>query len=289
MRPWSFPAAVMPALVAMAFLISRQGISLVETSCVHMLLIVLAAVLIQAGGNIISDYYDFKYKVDRKETFGSSRMLVDGIFEPRTLMVFSLVLFAIASAIGVYLALVTSINLLWLGLLGMVLALFYYKFKYSALGDVFVFLTFGQMIAWGTGIILTSHMLWELLVIAAPVGLLIVAILHANNMRDMQYDQAVPIKTVSVMLGLKRAQVYYALLEILPYVIVIGFVVFGFQKPYVLITGITLPLAINNIRKANRATRHTLSDIKDLDGDSAKLVVAFSTVFIITLIMNFYL
>lgn len=93
-------------------------------------------------GNLISDYFDYLHHVDRKETFGSSRMLVNKVFTPKTFLYFGLTLLLAGSLIGLYLLLNTSENLFWIGAIGVLSTYFYYKLKYNALGDILQFLLF---------------------------------------------------------------------------------------------------------------------------------------------------
>ena len=151
-RPWSFPASAMPALAAIAFVCWKQqtGNADMAVNVWNGVLALLGAMLFQAAGNLIGDYFDFNHKVDRKETFGSSRMLVDGVFMPPTILWYCLTLMCVGAAIGLYLLLLIGPRLLWVGAVGLLRASFYYFLKYRALGYLLIFILYGQLIALGS-------------------------------------------------------------------------------------------------------------------------------------------
>lgn len=280
-RPWSFPASTMPALIALSYAFYVQSKTGIEVNLIFGIIAVIGAMLFQASGNLIGDYFDFKHNVDRKESFGSSRMLVDGIFTPKTIFIFGIVLLVIGSLLGFFLLYQTGLPLLWIGLIGVLSTYFYYKLKYIALGDIIIFIIYGQLIALGTYFVMTNEINLFVLFLSAPVGFLVVNILHANNTRDIMHDGIANIKTQAMLLGIKGSKIQYSILAYGSYVFVVIMVAFGFLHPLKLMVLITLPLAIKNIKKMNLATENQPELIKDLDADSAKLVMAFSLIFII--------
>ena len=181
-RPWSFPASATPALIAFAYVfwMSHSGLlpSNININWMAGLWALFGAVLFQIAGNLISDYYDFRRGVDRKDTFGSSRMLVDGVFSPRTIWMFGVVILAVGVLLGLVLVMRCGSQLLWIGIIGVLAAYFYYILKYHALGDLLIFVIYGQLIALGTTYVMTSVIDWPILTVSAPIGFLIVNILH---------------------------------------------------------------------------------------------------------------
>ena len=101
-RPWSFPASAMPALFAMAYVFYMQD-SIESIHWGYGVAALLGAVLFQASGNLIGDYFDYMYKVDRKESLGSSRMLVDGVFTPKTIFWFGIIVLCMGLLLGLFL------------------------------------------------------------------------------------------------------------------------------------------------------------------------------------------
>ena len=275
-RPWSFPASTMPALIAVSYAFYVKSNLQLDANWVYGILAILGAAVFQASGNLISDYFDYKFKVDRAETYGSSRMLVDGVFKPKTILYYGMALLTIGSIIGLYLLLNTSVNLLWIGALGVLGTYFYYKLKYNALGDATIFVIYGLLISLGAYLVVTNMLSWQILLIGAAPGFLIVNILHANNTRDIKHDGEARIKTQAMLLGVKNSIYQYIILGIGAYIIIVMAVVFGILHPLSLIVFLTFPVLMKNIKQIRQADIDKPEIIKDMDAQSAQLVMMFS-------------
>lgn len=275
-RPWSFPASSMPALVAISYVYYMQYETGIEVNWLFGVIALFGAIVFQASGNLIGDYFDYKYKVDRKESFGSSRMLVDEVFSPKKIFVFGIALLIIGSLIGLLLLSKTGLPLLWIGLIGVLSTYFYYKLKYIALGDAIIFIIYGQLIGLGTYFVMTNEINYYILLLSAPVGFLVVNILHANNTRDIKHDGMANIKTQAMVIGLKASKIQYSVLGFAAYVGVILMVALSMLHPISLIVLVTLPLFLKNNKQMKTAAVDTPENIKELDGESAKLVMVFS-------------
>ena len=174
-RPWSFPASSMPVIVTMAFLFFQTKNEILSSGLNwgYGVLALIGVIFIHAAGNIISDYYDFKHGVDKKESYGGSKMLTEGVFKPALLKTFGLILMFIGAAIGGIMLLGVGIELLWIGLFGVITTYFYYKFKYNALGDLLILIIYGPMIGLGTAFVMTGTLHWEVLLLNIPVAMLV--------------------------------------------------------------------------------------------------------------------
>ena len=275
-RPWSFPASTMPALIAVSYAFYVKSNLQLDANWVYGILAILGAAVFQASGNLISDYFDYKFKVDRAETYGSSRMLVDGVFKPKTILYYGLALLTTGSIIGLYLLLNTSVNLLWIGAIGVLATYFYYKLKYNALGDVTIFVIYGLLISLGAYLVVTNMLSWQILLIGAAPGFLIVNILHANNTRDIKHDGEAHIKTQAMVIGVKNSIYQYIILGIGAYIIIVMSVVFSILHPLCLVVFLTFPVLLKNIKQIRQADIDKPEIIKDMDAQSAQLVMMFS-------------
>jgi 1,4-dihydroxy-2-naphthoate octaprenyltransferase len=89
------------------------------------------------------------------------------------------------------------------------------------LGEVMVFVFFGVMATAGTAYVnaetVSAAAWWG----SVPMGLLIVAILEANTIRDIPTDEASGKRTLAVRLGLRGARLLYRALVSLAYVAVV--------------------------------------------------------------------
>jgi len=287
-RPWSFPASAMPALFAMAYVFYMQD-SIESIHWGYGVAALLGAVLFQASGNLIGDYFDYMYKVDRKESLGSSRMLVDGVFTPKTIFWFGLIVLCMGILLGLFLWSQTGNDLLWIGIVGALGTFFYYKLKYMALGDVLIFVIYGPLIALGTAFVMTNQLYWEVVVLSIPIAFLVVNILHANNTRDMRDDKLANIKTQALLLGEKGSRIQYTFLAIGAYVAVAIFVLLNMISPLALLVIVTLPLAKKNINLIKQAKIDKPEIIKDLDAMSAQLVMAFTLMYALGIFNGYWI
>ena len=280
-RPWGYALSIMPAALAVAYVFFENSITPLDVNWWYGILAVIASPILQAGGNMMSDYYDYKNNVDRKETYGSSRMLVNKQFEPREVYWFSISMMVIGNIIGIYLLLNTSWHLLWIGLAGIIGSYFYFFMKYRALGDLNIFIIYGQLISLGTYLVMTNALSWKMLLVAAAPGFLIVNVLHANNTRDIKHDSVAKIKTAAMLLGIKGSIIYYFAFTIGAYLLIVLCVIFGIQHWATLLIFISLPMALKLMKQMRTADKEKPENIQKLDEGTAQLVMVYMLLLVI--------
>lgn len=86
-------------------------------------------------------------------------------------------------------------------------------YGYRGLGDIFVFLFFGLASVLGSYFVIAHTIEWHVAVPACGIGLLSVAVLNVNNIRDVQSDEGLR-KTIPLRIGRRRAQWYQSLLVV---------------------------------------------------------------------------
>ena len=280
-RPWGYALSIMPAALAVAYVFFENSVTPLDVNWWYGILAVIASPILQAGGNMMSDYYDYKNNVDRKETYGSSRMLVNKQFQPREVYWFSISMMVIGNIIGIYLLLNTSWHLLWIGLAGIIGSYFYFFMKYRALGDLNIFIIYGQLISLGTYLVMTNALSWKMLLVAAAPGFLIVNVLHANNTRDIKHDSVAKIKTAAMHLGIKGSIIYYTVFTYGAYLLIGLCVVFGIQHWATLIIFISFPMALKLIKQMRTADKEKPENIQRLDEGTAQLVMVYMLLLVI--------
>jgi len=272
-RPWSFPASTMPVIVTISYIFASRFGDFSQVNWWLALACFFGVLLFHAGGNLVSDFFDYKTGVDRKDNTGQ-RMLVDGVFDAKTILRYGITLLAIGSLFGLFIVWQSTINVLFVGLIGLVLTLCYPKLKYRALGDLDIFITFGVLVSIGTSFSLLNALDYRALLTAIPVGFLIVGILHANNTRDSEFDSRANVRTMAMNMGLNASKFYYIALVVCAYLMEIILLVIGINSWTTLLFLFSLPVAIRNIRTMQKCQQS--SDIAMLDGMSAQLVMIFS-------------
>lgn len=246
-RPFSLTATLIPVLFGALFTLTfYHG----QVNWGLMFLIALGSPFFQLAGNLLSEYYDFKYEVDRKDTFGSSRILVDGLMKPKTVFAGGLISLLILLLIGSALTYFRGIDMLIIGLIGISGSYFYTMLKYRAFGDLLIFLLFGPMMVFGTFYALTGsfELLSQIAIVSIPIGFLVTAILHANNTRDIKHDGEAKIKTFAGVIGVHSSKVYYNFLLLGSYVSIIIFILFNLLPVWSLIVFLTFPIALKNLK-----------------------------------------
>ena len=279
-RPWSLTASAMPALLAISYVFYLRN-WFFSINWYFGILALIAAVIFQCGSNLLNDYFDYKYKVDREDTY-SSRILVDKIFMPKEIFNFALLFFLTGSLLGIYLLINTGWELLVIGLLGGLGGFFYNKFKNIALGDIVIFVIYGILIGLGMVYVMTGILIWKIILITSPAGFLITGILHANNTRDIKNDSKANIKTFAMLIGLKRSKVYFILLMFLPYLWIIILTILKITSPLNLAIIFTLPIAYKSVEVMNSVDIENLDKIKTLNENVAKLVMFFCVIYSIS-------
>ena len=270
-RPWSFPASTMPVLVTIVYVWS-QGFSM--SWCLGIMALV-NIILVHAAGNVWSDYFDYKKGVDAEDTYGV-RILTDKLFTPKEVLTLSITLQVLAVAMGLLMVYLTGITLLWFGLAGIALSLLYPPLKYAALGDFVIMACYAVLPMFGTTFICCGEIVPDVLWLAVPIGSITVAILHANNTRDIETDQRAGIRTFPILATRSEAIRIYVCELIIPYAWLLFMTLLHLVSPWTLLTIITLPLALKNCKQMLACKTEGIKAIARLDEATAKLQLAFS-------------
>ena len=104
-------------------------------------------------------------------------------------------------------------------------------YGYLGLGDIFVFIFFGLVSVCGSYFLFTKTFDYDILIPASAIGMLSMAVLNLNNMRDILNDELSGKKTFALRLGYKKAMIYEIILLQLPILLMLAFLMYnGFQE-----------------------------------------------------------
>lgn len=179
-------------------------------------LVLLTAVFLQILSNLSNEMGDYRSGVDNADRQGPAYGMANGLTEKQLwCAINTLVVLCAASGLAMV---IVSHSPWWLLLLGAaaIWAATHYTlgkkpYGYIGLGDLFVFLFFGLVSVLGSFFVLVHDIHWYYLLPASGIGLLSVAVLNVNNIRDMQSDEGIR-KTVPLRIGLRRARWYQTVL-----------------------------------------------------------------------------
>jgi 1,4-dihydroxy-2-naphthoate octaprenyltransferase len=174
------------------------------------LLAALAAMALQAGANMVNDYYDFITGTDSPdwqspENFGPGLVIQRGYLKPDAVFKGGIVSFIFGVALGLMLVDLCGWPILILGLIGVFGSYFYtaapLSLAYHGLGDFMVFALMGPGYVLGGYYVQALHFSWAAFIASIPIGLLCSGVLQANNLRDIDNDAAHGKRTMAVIIG----------------------------------------------------------------------------------------
>ena len=236
----TLPMAVAPVIIGTAAAFDLDGLQWGRA-----VLAALVALLLQIGVNYANDYSDGIRGTD-KVRVGPLRLVGSGVARPRDVKMAAFAAFGLAMLAGLALVLLSQAWWLLLVGAGAVLAAWGYTggknpYGYMGLGDVFVFVFFGPVATLGTTFTQAGAVSAAAVLGSISTGLIAVALLMANNVRDIPTDTKVGKRTLAVRLGDKNARRSYVLMMALPMVLMM-FLVPG--NPWLLLVLLLVPFML---------------------------------------------
>ncbi|MDE2749934.1 MAG: 1,4-dihydroxy-2-naphthoate octaprenyltransferase [Chloroflexota bacterium] len=272
LRPRVFTATYAPmglaGIIAVADGVFHAGI---------FLLALVGTLLLQSAANLINEYADYRRGADRLKQAGQGMTIKKKILEPGSVRLGAIMATLAGCLIGLYL-LSQSGPLLWvIGVGGVLVAVTYtagpFPLAYNGLGEIAVAIFMGPAIVVGAYYVMSPSVadarIGELCLIALPIALMVAAILHANNIRDMEADRAVNKRTLAVIFGIRFARAEFMLLVLGAYIAQAAVIALSLMPAATLLTLVTLPEALRLIKIFNTSTAIPL--LHQAQGRTAKL------------------
>ncbi len=253
MRPRTLPLAVASSILGGFLAAADEAFSWPVT-----LLCVITAVFLQILSNLANDYGDSVHGADHIERAGPKRAVQTGLITASE-MKWAMGIFAAFSAVSGLTLVIVALGLaalpyvalfVLLGGAAIWAAISYTTgsnpYGYAGLGDIFVFVFFGWVGTMGTYFLQAFSWNWLVLLPATSVGLLSVAVLNVNNIRDIDSDRQAGKHSIPVRIGSHKARIYHWIL--LSGAVVAAFVYVGltYASPWQFLFVLSLPLLVRN-------------------------------------------
>lgn len=242
-RPKTLPAAIVPVFIGTA-VAYHQGSAIWDRA----LLALIVSLALQVGVNYANDYSDGIRGTDEVRV-GPLRLVATGTKPAAAVKRAAFLCFGVAMIAGAALAVLASPWLLAVGAVSVLAAWYYtggkHPYGYSGFGELAVFVFFGLVAVMGTTYVQLEKLTWLSFVAAVPAGMLAVALLLVNNLRDRPRDAEVGKKTLSVRIGDVRTRQLYLCCAASPFVI--AFCI-AFGNPFVLLTALGLVALVPPVR-----------------------------------------
>ena len=274
-RPWSFLMTL--ASTTLGLILAAQA----ESCELHYIIPVICGLIsVHAASNMLNDLFDAKYGFDTAESLRFRKHpIISGALKECQLKKGILILYGIGVIIAAYLTSVRGLLIILFAGMGVILSLFYnvkpFRLKERPLGELVVFIIWGPLIVLGTYYTLTGCIASDAILASLPVGLLVSAVLLANNIRDIENDLKKGAKTLAIILGYTAASIFYALLLSLAYLLLILLIILKILSPTSLLASLTIPKGINSIKLLRNRSP------EEVDVKTAELTLSFTLLVII--------
>jgi 1,4-dihydroxy-2-naphthoate polyprenyltransferase len=246
-RAPSLSAAAVPVLLGTAVAV-RDGFF----HGWRLLIALVGAVAIQAGTNLINDYYDYRSGADSHAALGPSMVIQRGLLTPEQVWRGGIVAFGLGAALGLALVYLCGWMILAIGIPSVAAGYFYtatpVSLAYIGLGELTVFLFMGPTIVLGAYYVMALTFSWSALWASVALGFLVAGILHANNLRDIDTDALHGKHTLATMLGRAGAVRELMALDVLAYATALIAIVARSLPWTALLILLTIPRAREQIR-----------------------------------------
>lgn len=207
-RPKTLWAAVCPVVMGSAIALG-DGVFHLPSAIACL----LGAVLLQIGANFVNDYADGIKGTDSGERLGPPRAVALGLIGPQAMKGAAILVFAAVWIPGLYIIYRGGPVFLAVGIVSILAGILYtsgpFPLAYHGLGEIFAFVFFGPVAVAGTHYVQTQEFSMIPLIAGVGPGLFSVAILTANNLRDIDGDRKAGKKTLPVRFGTRFAQAEY--------------------------------------------------------------------------------
>ncbi len=286
MRPYSWPATFAPVFMG-AVLASWKG----EISLSLLAVILLGVIALHSAANFLNEYFDCRAGVDVPDTQNTSEVLLEGRLNPRQVYLAGravMIIFLLTALI--FSIMLSRMGIILFALMGVFGAYFYtappFSLKYRGFGAAGAFIFFGWLLPQAVFYTLAGELSPNMVFLYVfPPGLLIAAILHGNNMRDLETD-AGKIVTLAILLGERWGKLLFYILIFSPYMFALIYIFAGLLSNSAFIVFFSLPLALKIAWRFVKAEDLQYELLARIDEKTAALQAFFGTLWLFSLLLK---
>lgn len=281
-RPWSFSLTFVSISAGAILALNLGRFSFWIYACC-----LVGAVLLHAAANTFNDYFDSKNNLDSEKAptaLYRPHPVLSKICTLKSLFAFSCVLLWGAVLIGLSFSFF-GYKWLWLIILaGIILAVFYtgspLGLKYIAVGELTVFLAFGPLAIEGSYAAQAFQISSKVFFVSIPLGLLAALVLLSNNIRDIDFDAKLKVKTLPIILGKKNSLRLFNFIVIITFLLIVAYIICGILKIPALIIFLSLPPFIK------LAGNFSKEIPKNADAQTSQITLFFGLLFLGALLVE---
>ncbi len=276
-RPFSWTASVVPVLLGGAIAWNEGHWGSFDYFLFFFAL--LGALLLQIGTNVINELFDVRNEVDTLGSPRASVILLQGRLRQGEAYLGGMLIFGLATLIGAYFITIRWYPIFLIGAVGVLAGYFYtappLHLKYRAPGVPLVFFTMGPLMVLGTYYVMTGMFTLQAFVASLCVGILVAAILHSNDVRDVEDDRGAGFKTLSILIGQGAGGRLYTVMILSAYVLLLVLASLAILPLWSLVALLTAPLAVKAVVIMERGLRHGTYYLTTIDRTSAQIHMFF--------------
>jgi 1,4-dihydroxy-2-naphthoate polyprenyltransferase len=208
-RPFSMSASISPVLVGTAIAAA--------TTRIDWLLFALAltgSMAIQVGTNLTDEYADHRKHGSSSKFLAPHKVIQRGLLSERAVFAGMIAFFGYGIAAGLVIVSQVGWPILAVGLASVAVAYFYsggpYPLGNLGLGELFVFVFMGPLMVLASYYVQTQDLTVAAFWVSLPVAFVVTAILHCNNIRDVDEDRGSGKRSIAGWIGLTPSRWLYA-------------------------------------------------------------------------------
>lgn len=296
LKPWIISARPKTLPLAISSLLVGNCLAYFVHSFHYPILILtlITGCLLQILSNLANDYGDAVKGLDDDSRIGPLRAIQLGTISLPQLKTSLYVLIALCVISGLFLLSMSYdtftefLGFITLGLISIIAAITYtigrHAYGYLGLGDLSVLIFFGFISIFGSFYLQTKSFHLFLIYPSISCGLLAVAVLNLNNLRDYHNDKQKNKITLIVMLGIKFGKIYHFMLIFIAFLNLLFFTLSYLKHGWIFIYLLTLPLLIIHVRQVKIA-QSAVDFVPELER-MVKLALFIQSLFMISLVFN---